>query len=106
MLGNKLSQLPYWNNGINHIVFDFTDLPNTFYSNKNGSIFKSAFSVEHYNPKKDVSIPQFPRYRFPEEIINKKSDVVPAFLRSTKHLTNEDWDELSKVVQKMNKKND
>jgi transcriptional regulator with XRE-family HTH domain len=41
-----------------------------------------------------------------EEIINKKSDVVPAFLRSTKHLTNEDWDELSKVVQKMNKKND
>ena len=41
-----------------------------------------------------------------EEIINKKSDVVPAFLRSTKNLTNEDWDELSKVVQKMNKKND
>ena len=41
-----------------------------------------------------------------EEIINKKSDVVPAFLRSTKHLTNEDWDKLSKVVQKMNKKND
>ena len=41
-----------------------------------------------------------------EEIINKKSDVVPAFLRSTKNLTNEDWDELSRVVQKMNKKND
>ena len=41
-----------------------------------------------------------------EEIINNKSDVVPAFLRSTKNLTNEDWDELSKVVQKMNKKND
>lgn len=69
----KLSQLPYWNNGVKHIVFDFTDLPNTFYSNKNVSIFKSAFSVEHYDPKKDVSIPQFPRYRFPEEIINKYS---------------------------------
>ena len=41
-----------------------------------------------------------------EEIINNKSDVVPAFLRSTKNLTNEDWDELSKIVQKMNKKND
>lgn len=41
-----------------------------------------------------------------EEIINKKSDVVPAFLRSTKNLTNEDWDELSRVVQKMNKNND
>ena len=69
----KLSQLPYWNNGVKHVVFDFTDLPNTFYSNKNVSIFKSAFSVEHYNPKKDVSIPQFPRYRFLEEIINKYS---------------------------------
>jgi hypothetical protein len=69
----KLSQLPYWNNGVKHIVFDFTDLPNTFYSNKNVSIFKSAFSVEHYNPKKDVSIPQFPRYRFSEDIINKYS---------------------------------
>ena len=41
-----------------------------------------------------------------EEIINKKSDVVPAFLRSTKHLTNEDWDELSKMVKKMSNKND
>ena len=41
-----------------------------------------------------------------EEIINNKSDVVPTFLRSTKNLTNEDWDELSKIVQKMNKKND
>jgi len=69
----RLSQLPYWNNGQRHIVFDFTDSPNTFYSNKNVSVFKSAFSVEHYNPKKHISIPQFPRYRFPEAIINKYS---------------------------------
>ena len=69
----KLSQLPYWNNGKKHVVFDFTDFPNTFYSNKNVSIFKSAFSLKHYNLKKDVSIPQFPRYRFSDEIIDKYS---------------------------------
>lgn len=67
---HKLLQLPYWNNGKNHIVFDFTDLENTFYSNKNVSVFKSAFSVEYYDPKKDVSMPQFPRYRFSSEMIN------------------------------------
>ena len=70
-LENKLTQLPYWNNGVKHVVFDFTDLPNTFYSNKNISIFKSAYSIEYYNSKKDVCIPQFPRYRFSDEIIKK-----------------------------------
>lgn len=67
----RLSQLPYWNNGHNHIVFDFTDQPNTFYTNKNVSVFKSAFSSEYYNSQKDVSIPQFPRYRFSEELVNE-----------------------------------
>lgn len=67
----KLSQLQYWNNGKKHIVFDFTDLPKTFYINKNVSVFKSAFSKKYYDCVKDVSIPQFPRYRFSEEIIKK-----------------------------------
>jgi len=70
-LENRLQQLPYWNDGKKHVVFDFTDLPNTFYSNKNVSVFKSAFSKQYYNPNKDVSIPQFPRYRFSKELIKQ-----------------------------------
>ena len=70
-LNNELENLPYWNNGSNHIVFDLTDSPNTFYNNKNLSIFKSAFSIDHFDPKKDVSIPQFPRYRFTDELFCK-----------------------------------
>lgn len=66
-----LNNLPYWNNGINHIVFDLTDSEKTFYSNKNLSIFKSAFSIDYYNKHKDISLPQFPRYRFNEDLINK-----------------------------------
>jgi len=79
-INNRLKNLPYWNNGKNHVVFDFTDLPNTFYSNKNVSVFKSAFSIEYYNPKKDVSIPQFPRYRFTKEMVQKyKKDKLITF---------------------------
>ena len=40
------------------------------------------------------------------EVIKAKPDVVPDFLRSAKNLSENDWKELSKVVQKMNKKND
>jgi len=38
------------------------------------------------------------------EIIKDKPDVVPDFLRSAKNLSREDWDELSKIVEKWNKK--
>jgi len=38
------------------------------------------------------------------EIIKDKPDVVPDFLRSAKNLSREDWDELSKIVKKWNKK--
>ena len=70
-LNKELQNLPYWNNGKNHIVFDLTDSPNTFYNNKNLSIFKSAFSIEYFDKIKDVSIPQFPRYRFTDELLSK-----------------------------------
>ena len=40
------------------------------------------------------------------KVIKDKPDVVPDFLRSAKNLSREDWGELSKIVQKMNKKND
>jgi transcriptional regulator with XRE-family HTH domain len=40
------------------------------------------------------------------EVIKDKPDVIPDFLRSAKNLSENDWKELSKVVQKMNKKND
>lgn len=70
-LNNEILNLEYLNDGRNHIVFDLTDSPNTFYNNKNLSIFKSAFSIDHFDLKKDVSIPQFPRYRFTDELISK-----------------------------------
>ena len=54
-------------------MFDLTDQPKTFYSNKNVSVLKSAFSNEYYRESIDLSIPQFPRYRFNREIINKYS---------------------------------
>ena len=38
------------------------------------------------------------------EVIKGKPDVVPDFLRSAKNLSREDWDELSKIVKKWNKK--
>jgi transcriptional regulator with XRE-family HTH domain len=41
-----------------------------------------------------------------EEIIINKSDIVPDFLRSAKNLSKKDWNELSKIVNKMNKNND
>ena len=70
-LESRLETLPYWNNGQKHVVFDFTDKPETFYKNTNISIFKSAFSNKKYRPDKDVSIPQFPRYRFTEDMVNR-----------------------------------
>ncbi len=42
-INKLLLQLPYWNDGKKHIVFDFTDSPYPIYNNKNLSIFKSAF---------------------------------------------------------------
>ena len=41
-----------------------------------------------------------------EKIILNKSDIVPDFLRSAKNLSKKDWNELSKIVNKMNKNND
>jgi len=41
-----------------------------------------------------------------EEIIINKSDIVPDFLRSAKNLSKKNWNELSKIVNKMNKNND
>lgn len=41
-----------------------------------------------------------------EEIIINKSDIVPDFLRSAKNLSKKDWNELSIIVNKMNKSND
>lgn len=73
----KLEKLPYWNEGKNHVVFDFTDLPKTFHKNKNLSIFKSAFSIHNYNPKKDISIPQFPRYQL--NYSNKNKTILASF---------------------------
>lgn len=40
------------------------------------------------------------------EVIKNKPDIVPDFLRSAKNLSENDWKELSKIVIKMNKKND
>jgi transcriptional regulator with XRE-family HTH domain len=40
------------------------------------------------------------------EVIKAKPDVVPDFLRSAKNLSENDWKELSKIVKKMNNKND
>ena len=76
----QLQQLPYWNNGNNHIVFDLTDSSKSFYKNKNLSIFKSAFSSIYYNSVKDVSIPQFPRYLLSDKLIsNYKKDKLVTF---------------------------
>ena len=69
-LEEKMHNLPYWNEGNKHIVFDLTDFPYSFYTNKNVSVFKSAFSKKYYNKYKDVSIPQFPRYHFSDQLIN------------------------------------
>ena len=41
-----------------------------------------------------------------EEIIINKSDIVPDFLRSAKNLSKKNWNELSKIVNEMNKSND
>ena len=60
----RLKRLPYWNQGKNHIVFDLTDQPYSFYCHPNVSIFKSAYHKRYYRPDTDVSIPQFPRHEF------------------------------------------
>ena len=39
-----------------------------------------------------------------EKIILNKSDIVPDFLRSAKNLSKKDWNKLSIIVNKMNKK--
>ena len=39
-----------------------------------------------------------------QNIINKRPASIPDFLRTAKNLTNEDWVELSKHVEKMKKK--
>jgi len=67
----KFSQLPFWDNGKNHVVFDFTDAPSTIYRNTNLIVCKSAFSTDHYNSKIHISIPQFPRYCFTEDFIKE-----------------------------------
>jgi len=38
------------------------------------------------------------------EVIKENADVVPDFIRSAKNLSKNDWDELSKIVEKWNKK--
>ena len=72
-LEQRLLKLPYWNDGHKHVVFDFTDNAHSIYSNHNVAVFKSAFSKASYNPTKDVSIPQFPRYRFTKEMVDQYS---------------------------------
>jgi len=41
-----------------------------------------------------------------EDIIKKDTEVVPAFLRTAKNLTPEDWKKLTEQVQKMNREKD
>ena len=40
-----------------------------------------------------------------ENLISEKSDTVPQFLRTAKHLTNEQWKEITEQVKKMDKDN-
>jgi transcriptional regulator with XRE-family HTH domain len=38
------------------------------------------------------------------DVIRKKADIIPNFLRSTKNLSSDDWKELSTIVNKMKEK--
>tara|TARA_B100001094_G_C18005013_1_gene707176 strand:- start:29 stop:808 length:780 start_codon:yes stop_codon:yes gene_type:complete len=53
--------------------YNITDQESSFYKNENVCVLKTAFSREYYNDK-SISIPQFPRYTFDEEIKKKNRE--------------------------------
>tara|TARA_Y100000389_G_scaffold200460_2_gene240944 strand:+ start:10591 stop:11541 length:951 start_codon:yes stop_codon:yes gene_type:complete len=98
-INNELTKLPYWNNGKNHIVFDITDTESSFYKNENVCVLKTAFSRKYYNDK-SISIPQFPRYTFDDEI--KKKNIEKTILVSFKGHPRRGLNPIREKLYKMN----
>ena len=64
-LGYKISSLPYWNGGRNHIIFNLYSGTWPDYKEKLGIdigqaiLVKASFNAQHYRPNFDVSFPLF-----------------------------------------------
>jgi hypothetical protein len=65
-IGQKLRSLPYWNNGINHILFELSDAPCMPYDIGHAIAAKSGLSEFHLRSGHDISMPLFGMVEFSE----------------------------------------
>jgi glucuronyl/N-acetylglucosaminyl transferase EXT1 len=65
-IGQKLRSLPYWNNGINHILFELSDAPCMPYDIGQAIAAKSGLSEFHLRSGHDISMPLFGMVEFSE----------------------------------------
>lgn len=54
---SRLQQLPYWDGGMNHIVYDIGDDRNQLFESERAMRLRSGFSQQYYRPGFDVAIP-------------------------------------------------
>lgn len=66
-LPKKLLELPYWNHGTNHLLFNLYSgtwpeyVENVDFDTGNAILAKASLSINSYRPGFDVSLPLFPR---------------------------------------------
>ena len=72
-LPKKLLELPYWNYGTNHLLFNLYSgtwpdyVENVDFDTENAILAKASLSINSYRPGFDISLPLFPR-NHPEKV--------------------------------------
>jgi glucuronyl/N-acetylglucosaminyl transferase EXT1 len=88
-LGNKISNLPYWNEGRNHVIFNlysgtWPDYKETLDTDIGQAILvKASFNAQHYRPNFDISFPLFAQDQalFSEGNLPRSDNVFPVLKR-------------------------
>ena len=66
-ISRRLRKLRGWNNGRNHIIFEYSDAPCLPFDIGQGIVAKAGLSEYHLREKHDISMPLFGMVEFPQE---------------------------------------